>query len=1043
QQILDLLSLAKINPDGYNIILQGDIIHLVEMSPIERRGIIEEIAGIGMYEEKKQKALLELEKVEAKLNEAEIVLKERAAYLKELKKDRDQALKYKELNDRLAQNKASFLKRKIDVRAKVRDDFDAKIAKEQEKLHKIHTKIGALRDDVSKKKDEIAKLNQEMELKGGTEQIALQKHVEQLRIEIATAKTRINSCQNEINRIHQRKDQMRATLEDVQSKIARLEEDKKDKTEHLANLAKQKKDLETKLAELRKKHHLDDQAAGIEDHITKLERQIETRDKEVQALREKQQSLLREKDKIDYQIQTVDERIKKVQELEKAHQEEIQALKAKKEEFKKATLELNALLNKDSNIAVSVATTRKMLFDAREALSKLEVRNAAVQESIAGSIAVTKILKNKKDFGGVYGTVADLGEVKSKYALALETAAGPRIKSLVVKDDKVASECIMYLKENKLGTASFLPLNKIKGPEPDKKVQKLVSANGVQGLAIDLIEYESQFKNVFSYVFGNTLIVDDIQVARRLGIGEARMATLDGDLAELSGVMIGGFRQQKKGAGFKEKELTSDLRKVGEDVVDYEVKLQKYENEKKENEERINRLRELKANLEGDIIKAEKSLHLDSTDLDASLAFKTELKGQSKDLDKDLTKVTENITEQNRSLANLKIEKQKMRDAINQLKNPEVLAELNAFDQKRIEIQTKLIQIEADLHNIDIQIKDILKRDEENTKRILKEQDKEETQFDKEIERLIAQTRHFEKELAVQEEKLGTFHHASKQMYEKRNALQDAVNKFDGDVYKIEENGRQFEYGINALSLENAKVKAEMAGLEAEFEQYRNIELDMERSEEELRKEIEACEKMRDTIGNVNLRALEIYDTVEKEYSTMLEKKEILATEKTSVLDLMTEIEGRKKEVFMKNFETVNGHFQHIFTDLSHKGIASLELENPQDPLSEGMLIKVKLTGNKFMDIRSLSGGEKTITALAFLFAVQEHDPASFYVLDEVDAALDKNNAEKLAKLIRKYTDRAQYVVISHNDAVIAEADTLYGVSMNEHGISTVVGLRI
>lgn len=191
------------------------------------------------------------------------------------------------------------------------------------------------------------------------------------------------------------------------------------------------------------------------------------------------------------------------------------------------------------------------------------------------------------------------------------------------------------------------------------------------------------------------------------------------------------------------------------------------------------------------------------------------------------------------------------------------------------------------------------------------------------------------------------------------------------------------------------------------------------------------------------MRALEIYESVEKEYNSLLSKREVLSKEKEDVLCLMNEIEGKKKALFMKTFDVINENFQRIFVSLSSKGSAFLELENEESPFDGGLMIKVRLKGNKFMDIRSLSGGEKTMTALAFLFAVQENEPASFYVLDEVDAALDKHNSEKLAKLVRDYSKKAQYIIISHNDAVISEASNLYGVSMNEHGISTVTSLKI
>ena len=215
------------------------------------------------------------------------------------------------------------------------------------------------------------------------------------------------------------------------------------------------------------------------------------------------------------------------------------------------------------------------------------------------------------------------------------------------------------------------------------------------------------------------------------------------------------------------------------------------------------------------------------------------------------------------------------------------------------------------------------------------------------------------------------------------------------------------------------------------------------KTEEELKKEINDFEKMKDNLGGINMRALEIYTEVEIEFHKLIDKKNILTNEKENVMNMMEEIEGKKKELFMNTFDVVNKNFINKFHALSTKGDAFLELENKANPFEAGVAIKVKLSGKKFMDIRGLSGGEKTMTALAFIFAIQEHEPGSFYILDEVDAALDKHNSEKLAQLVRSYCNGAQYIVISHNDSVIGEADNLYGVSMNEDGISKITSLKI
>ena len=195
-------------------------------------------------------------------------------------------------------------------------------------------------------------------------------------------------------------------------------------------------------------------------------------------------------------------------------------------------------------------------------------------------------------------------------------------------------------------------------------------------------------------------------------------------------------------------------------------------------------------------------------------------------------------------------------------------------------------------------------------------------------------------------------------------------------------------------------------------------------------------------MGNVNLRALEVYEELEKDYEKLIEKADKLKIEKEDVLVMMNEIESRKTDLFMKTFDIIAKNFKEIFSTLSTKGSAYLELENPQNPLNAGLDIKVKITSNKYLDIKSLSGGEKTLTALAFIFAIQELQPASFYLLDEVDAALDKTNSDKLSKLISQYSKNAQYIVVSHNDVIISEADQIYGVSMQQ-GISKVVSLKI
>ncbi|MCX6708374.1 MAG: AAA family ATPase, partial [Candidatus Woesearchaeota archaeon] len=659
QEILELLGAAKINPDGYNIILQGDIVRLVEMNTVERRQLIEEIAGIGVYEEKKQQALNELQKVGDRLNEAEIILKERETYLKELKKDRDQALKYKELNDKIKQNKASYLKRNLNRKDDELKKLEEKSGSHKERLTKLQEQIKSLREEIAQHKQSIQDINSEIERRGEVEQIKIQKEVEHLRIQLATHKTRISSCKTEIERISQRKEQLQKNLEEVDLKIKELNEQKQCQIAQLQSLIKTISEIDVKIKEFRQKHNLAEEA-DIDKQFEDLDKKAEEQQREIQILREKQQTLVREKDKAEYQIATMDEKIAKVKELEDAHQEDLAVLKKNKDQFKKLVLELNELLNQDSKDANTLAKSRAELHSLREDENKLSIKQASVQDSIAANIAVKKVLENRQKLGEVYGTVSELGSSESRYALALEIAAAQKIHSIVVDDDRTASNAIKFLKQGRFGFATFLPLNKIK-PAPQKdELKKLSKEKGVYGFAIDLLDFDIKFKNIFSHVFGNTLVVEDIETARRIGIGAARMVTLDGDICEHTGAMTGGFRQKKTGS-FKEKEIEGRLEDARNKILDFESNLGKLENSRKENEEKITRLRELKANVEGEIIKQEKSLHLDVGDLEATRNYKEELGKTITQISKDLEKLEEDITIQTKSLTDLKIEKQTIR----------------------------------------------------------------------------------------------------------------------------------------------------------------------------------------------------------------------------------------------------------------------------------------------------------------------------------------------------------------------------------------------
>ena len=1038
-EVLDLLALAKINPEGYNIILQGDITRFVTMSSLDRRKIIEEISDVSIYEEKKHKAILELNKVEEKLNNAEIILKERKTYLKELKKDRDQALEFKEVKDKIDSHKATFLHLQIQEREEVKAKYDSEISQHQAKITAAEKEIESLKKKVEQAKKEISSINAEIEQKGEKEQLKVHRELEDVKVEIAKEKTRISTLKDEMNKIKQRKDQFRQEMKELESKSTSMLQQQKELQQTRAKKQQELKELEQKIAQFKKKNNIES-SQEIDKEIEEKDKVIEQKQEEVQKIRQQQQDLLREKDKLEYQLQTLDERMQKVKEVEKQHKDQIKQLQQHKNDFKTATLKLNQCLDQDSSFASQLANARRRTVELQEQQAKLNA--VSLQANLTTNRAVQNILDNRKKFAGVYGTVAELGQVKKKYAEALEAAAGGKMQHIIVDSDKTAAEGINYLKSNRLGSASFIPLNKIRSQPISSEDKKLLKEQGAHDFALQLISYNAKYKNAFEYVFGNTLVVENIDTARKIGIGKIKMSTLDGNIAESSGVMRGGFNAARGASGFQKKDTLEELEQIEAEIEKVQSVIANVEVKRQANEKEITFLRTTKAELEAQIITLEKTLHLDTGDVEATTEQKKEMTSRLKDVTTDLAAIQKNIAGINNELAGLKTQKQVLRDQVSELRNPRLLAQLSAFEEAKQETREQILRLEGDLKNSASQVEQLLAPEKEKIQEIIKQHDKEETQFTKEMTDLTISVQKKEQDLKQKEKDSKEFYSKYRALFAEREKIAGDVNKQENAIESLREKMRSSERDVNLVSLKNAEVKAKLAGLQEEFSRFKDAVLLKNRTKEELHKEISKFEVILSQMSSVNMKALEVYEQVETEYEKLVEKKDSLVKEKTDVLTLMNEIETKKKDHFMKTFTQANNHFQRIFSSLFKKGKAYLQLDNQNNPFEDGLSIKVKLSGNRFMDIKSLSGGEKTLTALSFIFAIQEYQPASFYILDEIDAALDKHNSETLSKLIRAYCQNAQYIVISHNDSLISEADTLFGVSMND-GVSKVTSLKI
>ena len=1036
QQILDLMAAAKIDPDGHNIVLQGDIVRFMEMRPEERRTIIEDVAGISVFEEKKEKAMADLTKVQEKLNEADIILTEREKTLADLKQDRDQALKYKDAEQELERSKATKLHLQIKEKEEKKQELEKAARDHDDQVKKLQQQMDEFKKDIESKQQEIQGIGKELDAKGDKTQRALANEIEALKTEMIKMQTRKDVCINEVTKITNRTKELDRNTDDLAKTIAQLTKRKEQLEKDNIRLKEEEERTNSRMAAYKEKHGIKD-AGDISLKIAELDKRIDQKQEDTLSTQEAKEAILREKDKLEFAIKALDEKIAQADSQKEEDKARAQTLKDRKEEFKNLARELSDRLNESSVFAAQLGNAREKLMDTGDELAKLRARSIGIREMSAADAAIQKISAMK--MAGVYGTVSELGQTTSKYAMALEVAAGARLKSMVVSTDAVAAKCISILKETKAGVVTFLPLNKIREKVITEEAKKIAKESGVHGMALDLVKYDNKFDNVFKYVFGSTIVVDDLAVARRIGIGRERMVTTEGDLVEQSGAMVGGYRR-RTGIGFQQEEVSKGMEKMHEEEQRLRDTVDLLERKKTDNDESIFSLREKKALLEAGIKTLESA---GVTEL-----LPAELKQQKKDMAGKAAELQRQMQLHDKSIAGLDKEAEQAKEeraglinSMSRASEQDAQGALSKLEEERRGIREQAIKNESEIKGAASQ-QEFYQREQAKVLAICANSAKEKEQFAAESETLKTSISARYEELKEKEKTQRQFYADYQHMFARKSKLQQQIQQREVQTIRQEERIRGIEARRNDITVKMALINGEMEGLNKEFEPFAKVQLRRGPSADDLFSEIKALEHQMKSMGNINMRALEIYEKVKVEYDSLVGRYETLKVEKDDVLKLIFEIETKKKSIFMKTFNAVEKTFKTIFSTLSTKGEAVLEIENKENIFEGGVDIKVKMSTNKFLDIKGLSGGEKTLAALSLIFALQEFQPAAFYLLDEVDASLDKHNSELLSKMVAKYSQQAQYLLISHNDSLITEASTVYGVSMQE-GISKVTCLKI
>ena len=1033
--------LEIVGDNDYNIILQDDITKVIEMTHKERRTIIDDVCGISEYDKKKDAAIAELETVEKKIADTNLILGEKRAYLSDLKKERDDAIAYKQADEMLKKTKACMMHKKIKtVETKISNVAD-KILNLNKEKEKIYEKFSDIDSKINDKKKILRDINDEI-----------------FRLEDEKGAGRAFEIEGEIKIINHKISDLNLRLSDTKNYIYKKTDKKVSLSSELAGYEKEQKTLKTKIVTLAEK--IGKEAKNISD--MKLEEKIDkARSQEYElklalnmiigekrAAETKVQQMLASKESVSQQLSDMlwDEK-KLARRLDDFSMDNRQMF----DDYDKLGKEI---LKIDGKIEKLNRELEKHRIDLASKNAEIKTYEAAT--GAAGS-AVNEVfeLKNSNIVLGIEGMVAQLGDVVSdEYELALDIAAGARMRFIVVKDDDVASRCISHLKRTQKGRATFLPLNKIKVIMKDwkRELENIKSniegsiADGVIGWAKDLINTESKFNKVFEFVFADTLVVENVGVARAVGIGRYRMVTLEGDLMDKSGTMTGGYIKPKGsgiGIGFMRTDsMAGDIDKIAGKI--YKI------------EEEISSLKEQKVMISGRSSVIESSLKNKREDYEKmkikkeSLSEKREqLKEQADGIDAGISSNEKQISDIEKRIESARGDLERISSGLEKLmskKESVNLATLEKLKDEKRELDVDFGETSARCKSLYTQVGEIEGE--------INDHIKQKAGIEEEIESYESKIPDLKEELKTAREENQELVERIENLIKERKTIEEGIEKLGESKGEFDINVRKIDDEINRAQIIRAKLETEAVDLNRDFGQMigvdmeestpgeREIFLDAEtlaRSIVQLEDDAAGITGKLNSLGDVNLRAITSYDIMKSEIVDVSGKLKILADERRSIYRFMDDIEIRKREVFNETYEIIKENFERIFREITF-GEGTLILDNPRDISNSGLIIEASPAGKKIISLDAMSGGEKVLTSSAFLLALQKFKPSSFYVIDELDASLDNDNSVKLAKILKDST--SQFILISHKADVMKYADTLIGISMQD-GISQVVGIDL
>ena len=1042
-----ILEKHNITPNSYNVIMQNDVMSITNCTDVERRKIIDEIAGVADFDRRIEQAQNELGTVEARVQNSTLILNEVEQSLERLKEEREIALKYQKLRDEKTELESKITTVKYFEIKKGLERAHESILDANKKKKEEEVKVKKLDDEILKVKTKLDELSDLVREKGEAEQIEVKKQVEEIKGQVDRKEAAINYADKNIQ------DNLK-TVENTKNGIENMTKKNEEATLNIAEKEKEINNLKALRDEQKAKLlQILQEVAGLSESADKFVAKRNELRKEYEQTKDEETKLIQTKAPMESELssllKSIEEAKTKIIELEDFKKNfsgnkdrvEVQVVELSKdlEDFK--NIQKNTLQELDK----TKAEITDLQYDLRTAYNKISTMETEKKliSSMDFGRAVDTVLNAK--IKGVHATLAQLGKVDKEYSTALEYAMGGRMSNIVVDDEDVAKIAIEVLKSSGSGRATFLPLNKIsKAP----RSLRLPKDKGVIDFAINLIDFDDEYLNVFFHALGETLVVEDYASARKL-IGQYRMVTLTGEMFEKSGSISGGSAK-RSGLKFSQNQ-DDELAKYKERFNALEKKNSDLDKKRTELEDKLEKVRVSYTSTSTALAQAKlelSSLMKDSEENEKNInekkAFIAEAEPKIKKIETDLDKMEQTHIDLNEKMLKLEAEIKEIEEKM----TPEELTNLKKLTEN-IENQIKQYEskIAGCLNDIDgfnraIAFQtDVINTQNKDIARLLESNERlaeDKVKFKTEIEDLTAKKDLLEVKIKELGEKLKEIQAERDIVNNEYLELDKQKNLLTLNVEKIAEQIEAFKARRRELEPQLENVKEELKENGVDYTKLEEIEI----SVEEITGKIQRLQKRMDDLGDVNMRAIKSYDEVSERQNELRTQIETLSNEKNQIMDRMQGYENLKKDTFMNTYNNINDNFKEIFHRLS-EGEGTLVLDNPEAPFAGGMSIEAQPRDKEKTRLNLMSGGEKSLTALAFVFAIQRYLPAPFYAFDEVDANLDGINVEKLADMVRTQAENTQFVVVSHRKPMIESANRTIGVTQKEKGKTRVTGVKL